>query len=192
MASPTQWICGSHSVVSKSATPWTPTHQLPLSSTISQSLLKFVSIGSVMLFNHLILCHPLLLLASVRVFSNESALHIRWPKYQGFSFSSNPLNDYSGLISFRTDCTRDSQESSAEKEVATNSMDSIQLYLFPIMIISSFLQLYHNLLFLPCCIGYNFQSRSQHSCLVLILRKPPFQGFHSQVWLRLVARSQYF
>ena len=110
-------------------------------------------------------CHPTIISSAthfstwpsifprISIISSESALHIRWPKYQGFSFSSNPLNDYSGLISFRTDCTRDSQESSAEKEVATNSMDSIQLYLFPIMIISSFLQLYHNLLFLPCCIG---------------------------------------
>ena len=79
----------------------------PLSFTISQSLLKFVSIGSVMLSNHLILCYPLLLLPSVlpsiRVFSSESALLIRWLKYWSFSFSISPSNEYSGLISFRID-----------------------------------------------------------------------------------------
>ena len=82
--------------------------QAPLSSTISWGLLKLMSIESLMLFNHLILCHPLLLLPSVfpsiRVFSNESALRIRWPKYWSFSFSIIPSNEYSGLISFRTDC----------------------------------------------------------------------------------------
>ena len=76
------------------------------SSTISQSLLKFVSIESVMLSNHLILCHPLLLpsiFPSIRVFSNESVLCIRWPKYWSFSYSISPSNEYSGLISFRID-----------------------------------------------------------------------------------------
>ena len=79
----------------------------PLSSTISQNLLKFISIESVMLSNHLILCHPLLLLPSIfpsiRVFSNKSALCIRWPKYWSFSFSFSPSNEYSRLISFRID-----------------------------------------------------------------------------------------
>ena len=83
----------------------TAAHQSPLFFTISQSLLKFMSIEFVMLSNHLILCHPLLLLPSIfpsiRVFSNESALYIRWPKYWGFSIS--PFNEYSGSISFRTD-----------------------------------------------------------------------------------------
>ena len=78
-----------------------------LSITISLSLLKLMSIESVMPSNHLILCHPLLLLPSVfpsiRVFSNESALCIRWPKYWNFSFSISPSNEYSGLISFRMD-----------------------------------------------------------------------------------------
>ena len=78
-----------------------------LSITKSQSLLKLISIESVMLSNHLILCRPLLLLPSIfpsiRVFSNESALRIRWPKYGSFSFSISPSNDYSGLISFRVD-----------------------------------------------------------------------------------------
>ena len=76
-----------------------------MSLTISQSLLKFMSIKSVMPSNHLILCHPLLLLSpifpSIRVFSNGSALRIRWPKYWSFSFSIHPSNEYSGLISFR-------------------------------------------------------------------------------------------
>ena len=87
--------------------PWTEAHQALLSSTISKSLLKLVSIQSVMPFNHLIFCCPLLLLTSVflssRVFSNESALHIRWPKYWSFSFSISASNEYSGLISFRID-----------------------------------------------------------------------------------------
>ena len=81
--------------------------QAPLSFTISWSLLKFMSTELVMLSNHLILCHPFVLLPStfpsIRVFSNESALHIRWPKYQSFSFSISPSNEYSELISFRID-----------------------------------------------------------------------------------------
>ena len=88
-------------------TPRTAAHQAPLSSTISQGLLKFLSIESVMLSNHLILCCPLLLLPSIflsiRVFSSESALHIRWPKYWSFSFRISPSNEYSELISFRID-----------------------------------------------------------------------------------------
>ena len=88
-------------------TPWTTAHQASLSFTISWSLLKLMSIESVMPPNHLILCHPLLLLPSIfpniRVFSSESALHIRWPKYWSFSFSISPSNEYSGLISFRMD-----------------------------------------------------------------------------------------
>ena len=83
-------------------------HQAPLFSTISWSLLKFMSIESVMPSNHLILCRSLLLLLSVfpsiRVFSSELALHIRWPKYWSFSFSISPSNKYSRLISFRIDC----------------------------------------------------------------------------------------
>ena len=81
--------------------------QAPLSSTISQNLFKFMSNESVMLFNHLILCQPLLLppsiSPSIRVFFNESALGIRWPKYWSFSFSISPSNEYSGLISFKMD-----------------------------------------------------------------------------------------
>ena len=89
------------------ATPWTAAHQVSLSITNSQSLLKLMSIESVMPSNHLILCHPLLLLpsifSSIRVFSKESVLCIRWPKYWSFSFSISPFNEYSGLISSRVD-----------------------------------------------------------------------------------------
>ena len=96
-----------HSVVSSSVTPWTAARQASLSFTISQSLLKLMSIESVMPSNHLILCYPLLLLfsifPSIRVFSSESVLHIRWPKYWSFSFSICPSNEYSGLIPFRID-----------------------------------------------------------------------------------------
>ena len=89
------------------ATPWAAC-QASLSFTISQNLLKLMSIELLMPSNHLILCHPLLLppsiFPSIRVFSNESVLHIRRPKYCSFSFSISPSNEYSGLISFRMDC----------------------------------------------------------------------------------------
>ena len=89
------------------ATPWTAARQASLSISNSQSLLKPMSIELVMPSNHLILCHPLLLLPSVfpsiRVFSSESVLRIRWPKYWSFSFSISPSNEYAGLISFRVD-----------------------------------------------------------------------------------------
>ena len=89
------------------ATPWTAARQASLSFTISQSLLKLMSIESVIPSNHLILCRPLLLLPSIfpsiKVFSRESALHIRWPKYWSFSFSISPSNKHSGPLSFRTD-----------------------------------------------------------------------------------------
>jgi len=94
-------------MVSDSATPWTAACQASLFITNSRSLLKLMSIESVMPSNHLILCRPLLLLPSIflsiRAFSNESVLHIRWPKYWSFSFSISPSNEYSGLISFRND-----------------------------------------------------------------------------------------
>ena len=95
------------SVMSDSATPWTAARQASLSITSSWSLLRLISIELMMPFNHFILCRPLLLLPSVfpniRVFSNESVLHIRWPKYWSFSFSISPSNEYSGLISLRMD-----------------------------------------------------------------------------------------
>ena len=87
-------------------TPWTVAHQASLSISNSWSLLQLMSIESVMPSNHLILCRPLLLpsiFPSIRVFSNESALHIRWPKFWSFSFNISPSNEYSGLISFRID-----------------------------------------------------------------------------------------
>ena len=86
------------------ATPWTAAHQSSLSLTISPSLPKFIYFESVMPSNHLILCHPLLLpliFPSIRVFSNESTVCIRWPKYWSFSFSISPSKEYSGLISFK-------------------------------------------------------------------------------------------
>ena len=89
------------------ATPWTAACQASLSITKSWRLFKLMSIESVMPSNHLILCCPLLLppsiFPSIRIFSNESVLHIRWPKYWSFSFSISPSNEYSGLISFRMD-----------------------------------------------------------------------------------------
>ena len=95
------------SLVRRFATPRTAKRQASLSITDSRSLLKLMSIASVMPSNHLILCCPPLLppsiFPSIRVFSNESALHIRWPKYWSFSFKISPSNEYSGLISFRID-----------------------------------------------------------------------------------------
>ena len=104
---PNNWSVHSLSRVQLSATSSTAAHQASLSTTNSQSLLKLMSIKSVMPSNHLILCHPLLLppsiFPSIRVSSNESALHVRWPKYWSFSFSISPSNEYSGLTSFRID-----------------------------------------------------------------------------------------
>ena len=95
----------SHSVVSDSATPWIAAHQASLSITNSRNLLKLMSIESVMPSSHLILCHSLLLLPpippSIRVFSNESTLCMRWPKYWSFSFNISPSNEHPGWISFR-------------------------------------------------------------------------------------------
>ena len=89
------------------ATPWITAHQASLSITIFHSLPKFMSIELVIPSNYLILCHPLLLLPSmfpcIRVFSNDSALHIRWPKYWSFIFNISPSNEHPGLISFRMD-----------------------------------------------------------------------------------------
>ena len=89
------------------ATPWTAARQASLSLTISRSSLRFIPIELVMPYTHLILCYPLLplpsIFPSIRVFSSESALHIRWPKYWSLNFSTSPSNEYSGLISFRID-----------------------------------------------------------------------------------------
>ena len=100
-------VVQSLSCVQLLTTPWTAGHQASLSFTVSQSLLKLMSTELVISSNHLILCHPLLPLPSIfsqiRVFSNESVLRTRWQKYQSFSFSISPSNEYSGLISFRID-----------------------------------------------------------------------------------------
>ena len=101
------FVVQSLSCVQLFQTPWTAAHQASLSFTISHSLLKLMSIESVMPSNHFILCHPLLLLpsifVSIRVFSNESVLPVRWLKYWSFSLSISPSNEYSGLIYFRSD-----------------------------------------------------------------------------------------
>ena len=115
------------------ATPWTAAHQASLSITNSHSLLKLMSIKSLMLSNHLILCHLLLLLpsvfSSIRVNSSESLLHIRWTTYWSFSFSISPSNEYSGLISFRFDwldlLAEDSQECSPKPQF--KSINSLAL-----------------------------------------------------------------
>ena len=102
-----RFVAQSLSSVRLFVTPWTAVLQAALSFSISRSLLKLMSIESVMPFNHLVLCHPLLLLPpifpSIRVFFNESAICIKWPKYWSFNFSIRPSNKYSGLISFRID-----------------------------------------------------------------------------------------
>ena len=108
----TSWLLQCSSVQSLSCvwlfvTPWITAHQVSLSITNSRSSLKLTSIKSVMPSNHLILCRPILLLLpippSIRVFSNESTLHVRWPKYWNFSFSISPSYEHPGLISFRMD-----------------------------------------------------------------------------------------
>ena len=99
--------CSGSTLVQSLVTPWTAARQASLSCTVSRSLLRLVSMESVMPSSHLILWHPLLLLPSIfpsiRVFSNKSVLRIRWPNYWSFSFSISPSSEYSGLISFRMD-----------------------------------------------------------------------------------------
>jgi len=108
LADSTKIISSVHSLscVRLFVTPWTTAHQASLSLTNSWSLPKLMSIELVISSNHLILCHPLLMpsiFPNIRVFSNESALHIRWPKYWSFSFNISPSNEHPGLISFRMD-----------------------------------------------------------------------------------------
>ena len=123
-------------------TPWTNARQASLSITNSHSLLKLMSIELVMPSNHLILCCPLLLLPSifpsVRVFSNESSLCIRRPKYWGFSFNISPSNEHSGMISFRMDCgspcsPRDSQESSPTPQFKSINSSVLSFRYSPIL-----------------------------------------------------------
>ena len=118
------------------ATPWTAARQSSLSFTISQSLLKLMSVESMMPSNHLILCCPLLLPSvspSIKVFSSESALGIRWPKCWSFSFSISPSNEYSGLISFRRDwldllAVQETQESSPTSQFKSINSSVLNLY----------------------------------------------------------------
>ena len=131
----------SRSVVSNSATPWTAAQQASLSDTNSQSLLKLMSIESVMPSNYLILCHALLLppsiFPSINVFSKESVLRVRWSKYWNFSFIISPFDEYSGLISFRMDplgspcCPRDSHESSSTPQFKSINYSALSFLYSP-------------------------------------------------------------
>ena len=114
------------------ATSWTAAYHVSLSFTISWSLLKLMSIKSVMPSNTLIFCHPLLLLPSIfpsiRVFSKESALCIRWPKYWSFSFNINPFNEYSGLISFRINCWISLQSKGLSRVFSNTTLQKHQFF----------------------------------------------------------------
>ena len=113
-------------------TPWTAACQASLSTTNSWSLPKSMSMELVMPFNHFIFCCPLLLLPSIfpsiKVFSNESALRIRWPKYWGFSFNISPSNEYSGLISFRMDCLDLLQSKGLSRVFSNTTVQKHQFY----------------------------------------------------------------
>ena len=159
--------------MSDSATPWTAAHQASLSITNSWSLLRLTSIEPVMPSNHLILCYPLLLLPSIfpsiRVFSDETALHIRWPKYWSLSFSISPSNKYSGLFSFRMDLldllavqgTLNSllQHHSSEASILRCSAFFMVQVSHPYMITGKTMALTRPLLakvyFLICCLGWS-------------------------------------
>ena len=111
-------------------TPWTTAHQASLSITNSWSLLKLIE--SVMPSNHLILCHPfplpLSIFPSIRVFLNESVLHIRWPDYSSFSFSISPSNEYLGLISFRMDCCISLQSKGLSRVFSNTTVQKHQFF----------------------------------------------------------------
>ena len=119
------------SVIFNSVTSWNAVCQASL-SIISQSLLKLMSIESVITFNHLILCRPLLLspsiFPSIRVFSKESFLHIRWPKYWSFSFNINPFNEYSGLTSFRMDWSISLQSKGLSRVFSNTTVQKHQFF----------------------------------------------------------------
>ena len=136
----TSFVVQSLSRIPLFVTPWTAAHQASLVFAISQSLLRLMSTELVMPSNHFILCHPLLLppaiFPSIRVFSNESVLLIRWPKYWSFSFSISPSNEHSGLISFRMDwlellSPRDSQESSPAPQFKSIDLSALRLLYGP-------------------------------------------------------------
>ena len=162
--------------MSDSAAPWTAACQASLSFTISHTLLKFRSIELVMPSNHLFLCHPLLLLPSVfpsiSVFSNELALHIRWPKYWSFSFSIHPSNKYSRLISFRIDwfdilAVQGTQESSLAPQFESINSSALSLLYGPTLTsvhdywknrylwLDAPLSTKRCLCFVTCCLGFS-------------------------------------
>ena len=128
------------------ATLWTAARQASLSFAISQSLLKLVFIELIMPSNHLILCCPLLLLPlvipSIRVFSSESVLHIRWPKYWSFSFSISPSSEYSGLISFRIDWFDLLAVQGTLKSSPTSQLESISSSVLSLLYGSTFTSVY--------------------------------------------------
>ena len=136
------------SCVRLSAILWTAAHQDSLSITNSRGLLKLMSIESVMLTNHLILCHPLLfppsILSNIRVFSNESLLHIRWPKYWTLSFSISRSNEYSGLISFRIDWLDLPAVQGTLKTVLQHHSSKSYFSLFQIYLSDSCVSSYHS------------------------------------------------
>ena len=125
--------------MSDSVTPWTAIHQASLSITNFQSPPKPMSIESVMPSSRLILCRPLLppsIFPSIRLFSNESALHMRWPKYWSFSFNISPCNEYSGLISFRIDwlgllAVLGTQESSSTPQFKSTNSKALSFFYSP-------------------------------------------------------------
>ena len=158
--------------MSASVTPWTVALQVPLSSTVSWSLLKFMTLVSVMPSSHVMLCCPPLLSSifpSIRVFSNELGFHIRWPKYWSFSFRISPSNDYSGLISFRIDlfCLLEVQGTLKSSPASPfESIHSLVLNLFMFQLLHLYMTtrktivwLYRSLSakwclsFLICCLG---------------------------------------
>ena len=154
------WACissvQSFSRVQLFATPLTAAHQASLSITNSQSLLKLMSIESVMPFNHLILCCPLLLLPSIfpsiKVFSNGSVLYIRWPKYWSFSFSISPFNEYSGLISFRMDWL---DLLAVQESSLTPQFKSINYSALSFLYVLTYFNSYYHKTAIPCINGYS-------------------------------------
>ena len=133
-------VVQSLSHVQLSVTPWIAASQVSLSFTIAQSLLRLMSFELVRPSNHLVLCCPLLLLPaifpSIRVFSNESVLHVRWPKYWSFSFSISPSNEYSRLISFGMDwfdllAVQRTQESSPTPQIKSTNFLALSLLYGP-------------------------------------------------------------
>ena len=147
------------------ATPWIAARQASLSITNSRSSLRFTSIESVMPSSHLILCHPLLLLPlippNIRVFSNESTLRMRWPKYWSFSFSISPSNEYLGLVTFRMDWLDLQHHSSKASILRCSAFFTVQLS-HPYLTIGKTIALTRQIfvgkvisLLFKCCLGWS-------------------------------------